>query len=101
MRISIATTVGTQLQSPGVPPLPQAYKPAWCQPYSILATGGLVVSSVWLVSGGSPGWTGAAALPVAAWWYLFLAVYPAQFREYAEGVNAERRHQLRRQQGPE
>ncbi|KAL4448544.1 hypothetical protein ABPG75_005763 [Micractinium tetrahymenae] len=67
-----------------------AYKPAWCQPYSILATGSLVVSAVWLTSGGSPAWTAAAALPVAAWWYLFLAVYPAQFREYAEGVNAER-----------
>lgn len=71
----------------------QAYKPAWCQPYSIVATGSFVVAGAWLASGGSPGWTAAAALPVAAWWYLFLAVYPAQFQEYAEGMNAQRRRQ--------
>ncbi|GAB4817748.1 hypothetical protein N2152v2_004794 [Parachlorella kessleri] len=70
-----------------------AYKPAWCQPWSILSSGTAVVAGVWAISGGSTAWTAASALPVMAWWYLFLGVYPAQFREYAETVNDQQRQQ--------
>jgi hypothetical protein len=66
-----------------------AYKPWWCQPFYILATGGGVVAGAWEVSGGSPNWAFAAAMPVAAWWYLFLWLVPAQFREAAKASNAE------------
>jgi hypothetical protein len=31
-------------------------------------------------------WTALAGIPVAAWWYLFLIEYPAQFKEYIEAV---------------
>ena len=51
-----------------------AYKPVWCQPWSIVGTGAAIVGGVWTISGGSHGWTAAAALPVAAWWFLFLGV---------------------------
>ncbi|PRW57056.1 hypothetical protein C2E21_4086 [Chlorella sorokiniana] len=71
------------------------HKPAWCQPWSILATGSTVVAGVWAVSSGSPGWTAAAALPVAAWWWLFLGIYPQQFRQYAEGLNAQQQQLMR------
>ena len=70
-----------------------AYKPAWCQPWSIVGSGAAVVAGVWVISGGSNAWTGASALPVLAWWYLFLGIYPAQFREYAEAVNDQHRQQ--------
>jgi hypothetical protein len=95
--------------SPGgqQPPLPGpqlvetnvwAYKPWWCQPWSILATGAAVVGAAWALSGRSPGWTTAAALPVAAWWALFLVLMPAQFREYAEAENAMLRQAQRQTQ---
>jgi membrane protein YdbS with pleckstrin-like domain len=70
-----------------------ATKPAWCQPVTILATGGALVGGVWALSSGSPWWTGAAAVPIVAWWFLFLAIMPAQYREYAESVNAELQQQ--------
>lgn len=65
----------------------------WCQPWSIVATGGLVVSGVWQVSSGSPWWTAAAVLPVAAWWVLFLVIAPAQFRDYVDAVNEQQQRQ--------
>ena len=37
-------------------------------------------------------------MPVAAWWLLFLGIYPAQFKEYAESVNSEQQKQQRRRQ---
>ena len=75
-----------------------AHKPAWCQPWSILATGSAVVAGVWAVSGGSSGWTAAATVPVAAWWWLFLGIYPQQFKEYAEGLNAQQRQLIQQRQ---
>lgn len=104
--LSIRSTL--PLSHPPTPPIihppanPQPYqldpnvwthKPAWCQPWSIVGTGGAVVAGVWALSAGSTGWTAAAALPVAAWWWLFLGVYPQQFRDYAEGLNAQQRQQ--------
>ena len=51
-----------------------ASKPAWCQPYSILLTGALAVAVVNQLSGHSVLLTAVVALPIAAWWYLFLLV---------------------------
>ena len=75
-----------------------AYKPPWCQPWSILVTGAAVVAGAWAVSGRSPVWAALAALPIAAWWYFFLLVMPAQFRAYAEQSNAELAAQQQQQQ---
>jgi hypothetical protein len=75
-----------------------AYKPIWCQPWTIVGTGAAFVAVVWAISGGSVGWTAASAVPVVAWWYLFLGIYPAQFREYAESANAEQKQLWQRQQ---
>lgn len=76
-----------------------AYKPVWCQPWSILGTGAAIVGGVNLVSGGSTGWTVFAAVPILAWFWLFLGVMPAQFREQAEAYNAQlRQEQQARQQ---
>ena len=63
-----------------------ASKPAWCQPWTILLTGSLLVGLAWLASR-SPIWTSLAAVPVLAWWTLFLVVMPKQYRQYAEQVN--------------
>lgn len=67
-----------------------SYKPAWCQPYTIIGTGLAVIGGMWGFTGGSMVWTAAGSVPVIAWWYLFLIIYPAQFKEYAEGINTER-----------
>lgn len=74
-----------------------ASKPAWCQPWSILATGSIIVGGVWTVSGHSPGWTALVALPIGAWWGLFLVLMPAQYREYVEGLMEEQLRQAGRE----
>jgi hypothetical protein len=60
-----------------------SYKPAWCQPPSIVLTGMAVVASTWVLSQ-SYWWTGVVALAVTTWWSLFLVVMPAQFKELVE-----------------
>ena len=61
-----------------------AYKPVWCQPWSIITTGvGFVAAARW-VTGGSTVATVVAAVPILAWWYIFLVAVPADFRKYAE-----------------
>ena len=61
-----------------------AYKPVWCQPWSILTSGTAVVAGVRWLSGGSVIATCVAAAPILVWWYLFLVLVPADFRKYAE-----------------
>ena len=60
------------------------YKPAWCQPWSILSTGIGFVSVVYSISGHSKLITAIAGLPILAWWALFLVLVPANFREYVQ-----------------
>merc|ERR1711963_74307 len=55
-------------------------KPAWCQPWTIVTTGLAIVSSSFLVFH-SCVFTGVVAVPIAAWWYIFLAVYPTQYAQ--------------------
>jgi len=55
-------------------------KPVWCQPWTIVLTGMLIISLPTLVFD----WkyvSVAFAFPIAAWWYVFLYAYPKSFRE--------------------
>ena len=67
-----------------------ASKPAWCQPWTILLTGTGIMAAAYKLSS-SLLWTGLAAVPVLAWWALFLIVVPKQYRQHAEEVNARTR----------
>ena len=50
-------------------------KPWWCQPWSILLTGVVLIAASWLVL--HLWWlTALVAVPVLAWWGLFLVVVP-------------------------
>jgi hypothetical protein len=63
------------------------HKPRWCQPWSILLTGGLVVGASWWLL--KVWWvTTLAAVAVLAWWTLFLIVMP---RAWGEAMAAESR----------
>ena len=57
------------------------YKPAWCQPWSIILTGIVVTMASWLVL--HTLWiTLGVAVAIAVWWVYFLIVYPKAFAEY-------------------
>ena len=57
------------------------YKPAWCQPWSIILTGITILAGSWLVLHNV--WiTTAVSLPIIAWWVYFLLLYPKAFAEY-------------------
>lgn len=73
-------------KQPGLPASADfwAYKPVWCQPWSILASGTVFVAGARWIFGGSNIATGVAAVPILVWWYLFLVLVPADFRKYAE-----------------
>ena len=56
-----------------------AEKAFWCQPWTIILTGVLAISSSWLVL--HRFWvTIPVALAVLAWWMLFLVIAPAAYR---------------------
>ena len=56
-----------------------SHKPWWCQPWTILTTGVLVVTASWLLLG--LWWISLpVALGVLAWWGLFLLLVPAARR---------------------
>jgi hypothetical protein len=51
------------------------YKPWWCQPWSILLTGLVLISGSWLMF--HRFWvTGLVAAPLSAWMGFFLLLYP-------------------------
>jgi hypothetical protein len=57
------------------------YKPAWCQPWSIILAGITVVAFSWLVLHNI--WlTAIVACLIVAWWVYFLLIYPKAFAEY-------------------
>jgi hypothetical protein len=57
------------------------YKPAWCQPWSIILTGIVIVAVSWSVLHNI--WVSVAvSLPIIAWWVYFLLIYPKAFAEY-------------------
>ena len=58
-------------------------KPWWCQPWSIVSTGVLVVSGSWAVLHRL--WISLPlALGVLAWWLLFLVLVPAAYRSASD-----------------
>jgi SWI/SNF-related matrix-associated actin-dependent regulator of chromatin subfamily A member 5 len=58
-----------------------ASKPAWCQPWSILATGVLAVGASYTFSDGNLLVTAIVAAPVLVWWWLFLVLMPGSYRD--------------------
>ena len=63
-------------------------KPWWCQPWSILLTGVLVIAGSWLLL--QRWWISApVAVAVLAWWGLFLVLVPAAYLD--EGGEPEKR----------
>ncbi|MEY3828110.1 MAG: hypothetical protein RLZZ148_2937 [Cyanobacteriota bacterium] len=65
------------------------YKPWWCQPWSILLTGIVIIGSSWLI--GKNIWISLlVSLPIVAWWVYFLILYPrlvSQAMEESQGEN--------------
>lgn len=66
------------------------YKPQWCQPWSILLTGSVVIAAVNRLSHSSYIFTSIVALPVLVWWYLFLVLVPQEFKSYVQEQKARR-----------
>ena len=57
------------------------HKPGWCQPWSIILTGLIIITGSWFVL--HLIWlTVAIALAIVAWWIYFLILYPQAFAEY-------------------
>ena len=64
------------------------YKPSWCQPWSIILTGIVIIFGSWLVL--QTIWiTAGVAVAITAWWIYFLIVYPKAFAEYLESQKNE------------
>ena len=58
-------------------------KPWWCQPWSIVSTGVVLVGGSWALLHRL--WISLPlALGVLAWWLLFLVLVPAAYRSAAE-----------------
>ena len=64
-------------------------KPPWCQPITIVLTGSSMIVGASSISHSSLLWTAVVAVPVAVWWTVFLVLYPAEWRQYAQQVNAQ------------
>ncbi|XP_073105464.1 uncharacterized protein [Elaeis guineensis] len=58
-------------------------KPSWCQPWTILLTGVIVVSCSWLFLHSLIITAGVLSL-ICAWWYIFLYSYPKVLRRIFE-----------------
>lgn len=59
---------------------PWNYKPWWCQPWSILLTGTILISGSWFI------WrtvwlTLVISLPILAWMGFFLLIWPQLMRQ--------------------
>lgn len=67
---------------------PWEYKPWWCQPWSILLTGIIVIVSSWQL--GQKIWlTLGVSLLILSWWYYFLIIWPKLLQEYYHSQSAE------------
>jgi len=55
-------------------------KPWWCQPWSIILTGIIIPSTVWLLT--HLWWlTLPVIMGILAWWYVFLYLVPKSYTE--------------------
>ena len=67
------------------------YKPWWCQPWSIVLTGLMIVAVSWFL--GHRLWvSGLVATPVLVWWTVFLVLYPRAIAQ--SGLLAEYRQDM-------
>ena len=68
------------------------HKPWWCQPWTILTTGVVLITLSWLLL--HRWWiTGPFALGIGAWWWLFLVAVPSAYSKeasMAKGLHSER-----------
>lgn len=56
------------------------YKPWWCQPWSIILTGIIIVGGSWLLA--KVLWiTILLSIPILAWWGYFLILFPQMVKE--------------------
>ena len=67
-------------------------KPAWCQPWSIVATGTGVIAVSWAVLHNTI-LTVMVTAAIGAWWFLFLGVMPASYAEYIREMRTADRTQ--------
>ncbi|HEY9665209.1 MAG TPA: DUF6737 family protein [Coleofasciculaceae cyanobacterium] len=59
---------------------PWSYKPWWCQPWSILLTGTIVIAGSWILV--KTIWlTILVSLPIVIWWTFFLLIWPMLVRQ--------------------
>ncbi|GAY40673.1 hypothetical protein CUMW_053790 [Citrus unshiu] len=65
-------------------------KPSWCQPWTIVLTGALVIVCSWLIFHSLLAST-VVSLLVCTWWYIFLYSYPKAYTD----MIAERRKKVR------
>ncbi|MBW4473452.1 MAG: hypothetical protein KME45_24210 [Stenomitos rutilans HA7619-LM2] len=68
------------------------HKPWWCQPWSILLTGGVLIGGSWWLL--QMVWlTVLVAVPVVTWIVFFLGVYPRLMMQMEVPLSAEGRRQ--------
>lgn len=67
---------------------PWNYKPWWCQPWSILLTGVVVMTGSWLVFK-SLWLTIPLSLLIFVWWSYFLILWPQLIRESLKSDETE------------
>ncbi|MGF1539975.1 MAG: DUF6737 family protein [Pleurocapsa sp.] len=64
------------------------YKPWWCQPWSILLTGIVIITGSWFLLTNI--WlTGVISIFILAWWSYFLILYPQMMQEYLSSNSSE------------
>jgi hypothetical protein len=57
------------------------YKPWWCQPWSIILTGIVIVGGSWWVT--KMIWIAVAiSVPILLWWVYFLILYPKMMQDF-------------------
>ncbi|MEQ9671693.1 DUF6737 family protein [Coleofasciculus sp. G2-EDA-02] len=58
---------------------PWNYKPWWCQPWSILLTGVVIITGSWVLA--KTLWiTVIVTTPILVWWFYFLWLWPRLLR---------------------
>ena len=62
------------------------YKPKWCQPWSILLTGMVIIAGSWFLLNIIWITLGISVL-IFAWWTYFLIIYPQMMKEYLSSNN--------------
>ncbi len=62
---------------------PWDHKPWWCQPWTILLTGSMMIGSSWLLF--HRVWLSLlVSAPIVIWWIYFLILWPRLMREGME-----------------